>query len=154
MSPGPAHGWYPPGVVPVSPDCLLSAFMPPKHLRLAAVTAVAALALVACGGDDDAGDTPPPADGPGLHVGAKDSLEFDTERYEAAPGEIEIELIDVGSLNHTLVVEGHESALRLSVTGQGTTDSGSLDLPEGSYTIYCDVPGHRSAGMEATLVVS
>ncbi|MGH9015721.1 MAG: sulfocyanin-like copper-binding protein [Acidimicrobiia bacterium] len=29
-----------------------------------------------------------------------------------------------------------------------------MKISEGEYTIYCDIPGHRQGGMEATLVVT
>ncbi len=120
------------------------------------MTALAALALSACGGDDDAGgDRPPPSASPGggLVVGALDSLEFDSERYQAEAGTIEVTYENQGSLPHTFLVEGHEDDLELEVRGSGATDNGSITLPAGTYTVYCDVAGHQAAGMAATLVV-
>jgi uncharacterized cupredoxin-like copper-binding protein len=32
-------------------------------------------------------------------------------------------------------------------------DEGEIDLAAGEYVFYCDVPGHRDAGMEGTLTV-
>jgi uncharacterized cupredoxin-like copper-binding protein len=51
------------------------------------------------------------------------------------------------------VIEGVDG-FKLDVPTNGDVDEGSVDLQSGEYTIYCDVPGHRNAGMEATLEVA
>ena len=55
-----------------------------------------------------------------------------------------------GDTAHTLLIRG-ESGFKLSM---GDTDTGTVDLPAGSYELYCDVAGHESAGMVADLDVS
>lgn len=111
------------------------------------------LALAACGGDDGTGaSTPPAADDATLVVTGLDALDFDADAYGAPAGTIEIEYRLVGVIEHSLVVEGREDDLRL-VASSGGTDRGSIDLEAGDYVIYCDIAGHREAGMEATLAV-
>ena len=126
--------------------------------RASCVTALAALAalpLAACGGDDDeptpsaSTDEPAPS-GDAIVIDALDSLSFDPDTATAAAGTIEFELVNDGSLPHTLVIEDHEDDLRLSV---GDTDAGSIELEAGEYAYYCDVAGHRAGGMEGTLSV-
>jgi plastocyanin len=116
-------------------------------LTLAALAALAA-PLVACGGSDDEASGCTPADSE-LAVGAKDNLTFDAERYEADAGCIEVTYTNEGAQAHTLLVKG-ESGFKLSV---GDTDTGTVDLPAGTYVLFCDVAGHEAAGMEAELVV-
>ncbi len=70
---------------------------------------------------------------------------------DAAPG-IHIDLTS-GSGTHTWVVEGHEAAFKLEAN-PGAPDSGTIVLPPGTYTYYCDIPGHRQAGMQGTLTVT
>jgi plastocyanin len=118
-------------------------------LSLAAVAALTA-PIAACGGSDDdaaSGCTPPTSD---LAVGALDSLKFDADRFEADAGCIEVTYTNEGSTAHTLLVKG-QSGFKLSV---GDTDTGSIELPVGTYELYCDIPTHEAAGMVADLAVS
>jgi plastocyanin len=117
-------------------------------LTLAAVLALAA-PLTACGGSDDeaSGCSPPTSD---LAVGAKDELKFSADRFETEAGCIDVTYTNEGEIAHTLLIKG-TSGFKLSV---GDTDSGTVDLPTGSYVLFCDVSGHEAAGMEAELTVS
>ena len=43
--------------------------------------------------------------------------------------------------------------LNVAEAGLGETGTGTIILDPGTYTIYRDIPGHRSAGMNRTLTV-
>lgn len=147
-----------------------------RTLALASVPAFV-LALAACGGDDGetssgsgsgsgsgtettestestgtTGSSEPAEGGEStVTVEALDSLEFDSDSYTATAGEITFVYENDGSLPHTLLVEGVDAdEFKLEV---GDTDEGTVELEAGEYTLYCDVPGHQSAGMEASLTV-
>jgi plastocyanin len=119
-------------------------------LSLAAAAALATV-LTACGGDDGGGDaggcTPADAE---VTVHALDALKFDADAYDSDAGCIEVSYVNDGSVAHTLLVKG-KSGFKLSV---GDTDSGTVELPAGTYELYCDVAGHEAAGMKADLEVS
>jgi plastocyanin len=119
-----------------------------RPLLSLATAAALGTTLVACGGSDDgaSGCTPP---GSEVTVGAEDDLTFDADSYEADAGCIEITYRNDGSVAHTLLVKG-KSGFKLSV---GDTDTGNVDLPAGTYELFCDVAGHEAAGMKADLVV-
>ena len=105
----------------------------------------------ACGGSSSDGTLEPSEDGV-LRVVADDTMDFDADAYSAAAGEIAIEYVLSGFQEHTLVVEGYEDELVLSVENGGS-DSGTITLEAGRYILYCDIPGHREGGMEARLLV-
>jgi plastocyanin len=69
----------------------------------------------------------------------------------APAGRIAVTYVNEGQIEHTLLVEGKKD-LSLKVE-KGGEDKGSLELQPGDYTFYCDVPGHRAAGMELKLHV-
>jgi len=54
---------------------------------------------------------------------------------------------------HTLLIDGHPEFQKLQVNHKGESQIGDTQLAPGTYEIYCDIPGHRQAGMQANLVV-
>lgn len=121
--------------------------------RTLAVLATFALALVvtACGddGDDSSVSSCQPVTS-SFEVGAQDKLRFDADSYEADAGCIEVTYVNEGNVPHTLLVKDHKG-FKLSV---GKSDTGTIELPAGTYELYCDIAGHESAGMKAELTVS
>jgi len=119
------------------------------------VAGVLALGLAACGGDN--GDTaPPPANGDApseVSVLGTDALKFEPTELTAAAGTITVTLTSEDAVEHDFVIEeiGDEEVV---YSGPGETNSGTVDLEAGTYTFYCSIPGHRTAGMEGTLTVT
>lgn len=71
----------------------------------------------------------------------------------APPGVIEFDYVNTEPGNHTLLIEEDPSFAKLSIQGDGDADSGKAQLEAGVYTLFCDIPGHRAAGMETTFNV-
>lgn len=113
--------------------------------------AIASISLLAaCGGGDANNDAASPSGNADIVVEAR-NLDFDANSYSAKQGKVAIEYLQKNSLPHTLVIEG-KSNFKLSVNGQ-KTDKGEILLEAGDYKLFCDIPGHRDAGMEATLTI-
>ncbi|MBW3577042.1 MAG: cupredoxin domain-containing protein [Actinobacteria bacterium] len=115
----------------------------PLALLLAVLMAVA---LAGCGGGG--GET---ADADAT-VAAVREFDFEPDNVSVQAGEVSVALDNRTQQRHTFVIEGREDDLKLSANA-GETDAGSIELQPGTYTFYCDVPGHRPAGMEGTLTV-
>jgi plastocyanin len=82
------------------------------------------------------------------------ALAFNATNYDTVAGVNEIKYV-LGNGNHTLVFqEAQYNGFELAVGGSKQTDTGKVDLKPGKYTIYCTIPGHRAAGMQATLTVT
>jgi plastocyanin len=77
------------------------------------------------------------------------SIKFDSNDYTVAPSGI-IEIDYTGAPGHTLVFDDPKFAGFVLATPK---ESGKVELDPGDYTIFCNVPGHRDAGMEATVTV-
>lgn len=120
-------------------------------LRTLSAAMLIALPLAACGGGSSSSGSLSGAD---VTVHAKDTLKFDKSEYDAKAGDIKIGYVADGSLPHTLVIDGHPGFKLQVNSGAGKSQIGDATLSPGTYQIYCDIPGHRAAGMQANLVVS
>jgi plastocyanin len=118
--------------------------------RLLAPLAVLALVLAGCASGED--DAPPPepvaADDGQVTIVGTDRLTFDVEEVTAEPGPLTFELVCEEAVNHNLVIAGEVVA----ECAPGETDTGTIDLEEGTYRYLCNVPGHERT-MQGTVTV-
>ena len=74
-----------------------------------------------------------------------------TELRVQAGQEITLQLENYDTYAHSFDIDELNLHIQMPANNQVTTQ---FTTPEpGTYTIYCSVPGHREAGMIATLVV-
>jgi plastocyanin len=141
-----------------------------KLLALLAVVAFATLGLAACGGDDDDDDggetaaaettTEETTGGGGggatvdISSPSGSDLAYDQTDLTTTAGSVTVNYNNPQSLSHDVVIED-ETGQELGKTeliSAGETST-TVDLQPGTYTFFCDVPGHREGGMEGTLTV-
>jgi hypothetical protein len=94
-----------------------------------------------------AGSTVTVTAGPGLTF---DGVKFDKD-FPAKAGVVEIDY--TGAAGHTLQFRTLDyKGFPLSTSGGAK--KGKVKLTPGKYSIYCTIPGHAAAGMEATITVT
>lgn len=141
-----------------------------RSYRSLAVIAAAAMVLTACGSDDAAPEASNEPDrGEAVAVAGTDRLRFDPDEFTIPVGEEVSVALTAGSVEHDFVVEaaarygtaeaGHEADnpddLHVAHADEGETVRATFTIERpGTYTVYCSVPGHRDAGMVATLEVT
>lgn len=116
-----------------------------KFIPIAAI-AVAGLLLAACNGGDATTD---------IQVTGTDALAFEPDSFTVPAGEeVTVEFTAEEGVDHDFIIEeiGDEEVAHAN-PGETVTGTFTIDEP-GSYTVYCGVPGHREAGMEADLEVT
>ena len=90
--------------------------------------------------------------------GGESTVAVQLAEFSITPKQIEVatggtlEVSNDGTMVHNIAVRGTD--LATSMLDAGQSESLSLaDLAPGTYTVFCEVPGHEQAGMVATLVV-
>jgi plastocyanin len=153
----------------------------PRLLSTLSAMAVAGALVAGCGSGDDGSSDATAAGGGGYGAGTPaktttaapaaaagaggtlklaadetNGLAFDHKTLTAKAGTVTITMDNpsTGSLPHAIAVEGPGGVDEDGAVAQpGGTSKVSLKLKPGTYTFYCPVGSHRSAGMEGTLTV-
>ncbi|MBI4279745.1 MAG: cupredoxin domain-containing protein [Armatimonadetes bacterium] len=77
---------------------------------------------------------------------------FTPKALTAKPGSVRILARNKGMVEHSLTVPALKNATTKNLLA-GKSASLDLTVRAGTYQIVCDVPGHKEAGMVATLTV-
>jgi uncharacterized cupredoxin-like copper-binding protein len=102
-------------------------------------------------------ERPPQADGvhgseTTLHVVATDFM-FALEAAQVRAGTITFLATNEGHITHDFAIQGHGVEQKTPRVKPGDTAALTVDLPPGTYTYKCTVPGHALLGMKGTLTV-
>lgn len=145
-----------------------------RRSRLSLLLVASALALAACGGDDEdepavgtapeeeqqtaPGETAPEGQ-EGEQVVQLDEFSFDPADVTVEQGAT-IEARNVGSVAHNFTIERgtnpEEPSEELAATPTFAPDGSErleVELEPGEYSLVCTVPGHRDAGMIGQITV-
>ena len=113
-----------------------------------------ALSLVGCssGNSGSGGTTPANA----TLVRAIEGIAWDAKTYTATPigGKVTIAVRNDSSLPHNLHLidaQNVDAGISLVVSSKGDTQSTTVALPAGTYTVICTIAGHGN--MKSTLTV-
>ena len=80
------------------------------------------------------------------------ALAFDYGKAIAKAGRVTFEMPNQSPITHNIALRGAVTGAGAFV-GHGATSSFSVTLKPGTYTFYCQVPGHDQGGMHGTLTV-
>jgi plastocyanin len=95
-----------------------------------------------------------------IAANAQGQLAYETNKANAKPGQVTIEMPNMSGVSHNIAVETGEGGASEKGSKIGAsqfvtkgTASVSVNLKPGTYTFFCEAPGHRAAGMYGTLTV-
>jgi plastocyanin len=87
-------------------------------------------------------------------------LAYTSNKAVASPGAVTIVMANMSGVSHNIAVESGENGATQKATPIGASQfitkgvaSVTVSLKPGSYTFFCQAPGHRAAGMYGTLTV-
>jgi plastocyanin len=97
------------------------------------------------------------AAGSRFNQGDPDRVKFDPSTITVPHGKVVLNLINAGTVSHDLIIR---DSVNNRVGGSELVSAGDTfvftiaNLSVGSYTFFCDQPGHESSGMKGTLTAS
>ncbi len=119
-----------------------------RFFIITAWLAVFGLALAACGGGNSSSNIEPLA----VTINGED-IKFDVTAIEAKVGQtVNVTYNNKGALDHTFLIDGLVTE-QIVVPGQTITFS-FTPKSAGTFEYYCNVAGHKEAGMIGALTVT
>ena len=125
-----------------------------RRLSLVWISLLVGVTSVACGpggppgGGPQAGPPGPPGTVP---VSEKEwSITFPSSSIKA--GRITFRVKNDGAIEHNFVIEA--ARLQIDAIQPGQAKEGVADVKAGTYEVLCNIPGHKEAGMKATMTVT
>jgi plastocyanin len=95
-----------------------------------------------------------------IAANAQGQLAYETNKATAKPGAVTIEMPNMSGVSHNIAIETGEggatpkgSKIGASEFTTKSTAKVNVTLKAGTYTFFCEAPGHRQAGMYGTLTV-
>jgi plastocyanin len=125
-----------------------------RWARLVPLVVAALLVFAACGGGGGGGSSyKQPTGSAQTTLDIKGGNFFYDPKDSQLPAGVNTIKFESQSGLHTVVFDnGKVPGFHLEASS-GKSDQLKVDLKPGKYTIYCDIPGHREAGMQGTITV-
>jgi uncharacterized cupredoxin-like copper-binding protein len=124
-----------------------------KAIRILVLT-LGLAAIAACGGGSGTSGSGAPAGSTQLTLM---DFNFKPRDVSVSSGKVVFFLVNSGPAAHDMLIADStgKTVARSSLVQPGDTFTFTVaSLAAGKYVFYCDVPGHRAAGMEGTLTVT
>jgi len=124
-----------------------------KAIRILLLT-LGLAAIAACGGGSTSSSSGAPAGSTQVNVM---DFNFKPKDMTVSSGQVVFFLINSGPSAHDMLIADStgKTVARSSLVQSGDTFTFTVsNLAAGKYVFYCDVPGHRAAGMEGALTVT
>lgn len=80
-------------------------------------------------------------------------LAYVTTKAQATSGAVTVKMKNASSTPHNIAIEGGGVTGAGAIVQGGAVSQFSVTLKPGTYTYFCQVPGHRQAGMQGTITV-
>jgi plastocyanin len=124
-------------------------------MRIATLALVAGLLLgvAACGGGGGGGGGQPS----GSIKVTMTEFKFDPSTISAPAGKVVFFLVNVGNVAHDMIIRdsGGTRVAGSELVSAGDSSVFTVDnIAAGTYTYFCDQPGHEQSGMKGTLTVT
>ena len=132
-----------------------------RHLARTGSLIALAAALAGCGSGGSSGNSSPSTGQPAAGTSSGKTIAVSEKEFSITvagsktlqPGTYTFAVTNNGKLGHNLTIDGPGVQNKATPTFTSGTQKLTVTLQNGSYTLFCSVPGHRQQGMVTKLTV-